>query len=62
MNTTLDFSKQKTSKNACQRFIDYVVSRKSNKTSVQTAKFDTLTGITIFASDFFFTPDELKIW
>ena len=45
------------------RFIDYILSRSTGlKTSAQIARFDTITGQATFASDFFFTPEELKHW
>ena len=48
---------------ASSRFIDYILSRSTSlKTSAQTARFDTITGQATFASDFFFTPEELKHW
>ena len=48
---------------ASSRFIDYILSRNIKlKTSVQTARFDTITGHATFASDFFFTSEELKHW
>lgn len=62
MNTTLTDPVVKT-KNMTNRFIDYIMSRSTaDKTSVQSAKFDTLTGRATFASDFFFKPEELKSW
>lgn len=60
--TTLDFS-ETANVSTRKRFIDYIVSRKtSDKTSMQTAQFDTITGQTHFASDLFFKPEELKTW
>lgn len=62
--TTLDISRQSNQKNTIdKRFINYVLSRSSSmKASVQTAQFDTLTQRAVFASDFFFKPEDLKSW
>lgn len=46
-----------------KRFISYVMSRATSVgKSVQSASFDTITGHTTFASDFFFKPEDLKHW
>ena len=62
--TTLDFSRLSNKENFMpKRFINYVLSRSSDKkASVQTVQFDTLTQRAVFASDFFFKPEELKHW
>lgn len=61
---TLDFSRLSNKENFMpKRFINYVLSRSSDKkASVQTVQFDTLTQRAVFASDFFFKPEELKYW
>ena len=49
--------------NSHKRFVKYVMSRNTSKgLSAQTACFDTVTQKSIFASDFFFKPEELKQW
>ena len=46
-----------------KRFVNYILSRSTGLgISAQTAQFDTMTGHAIFASDFFFKPEELKHW
>lgn len=62
--TTLDFSRLPNKDNfLSKRFINYVLSRSSDaKMSAQTVQFDTLTQRAVFASDFFFKPEELKFW
>lgn len=45
------------------RFIAYAVFRhSSSKMSWQSAVYDTVTKMSVFVSDLFFTPDELKVW
>ena len=62
--TTLEFSRLPNKDNLLsKRFINYVLSRSSDtKMSAQTVQFDTLTQRAVFASDFFFKPEELKFW
>ena len=46
-----------------KRFINYIIARVfKNKRSWQSALFDTTTCTSVYASDFMFTPDELKHW
>ena len=62
---TLDFSRlsSKGNVNSAKRFINYVLSHSSDsKSSAQTVQFDTITQRAVFASDFFFKPEELKYW
>lgn len=65
MMATLDFSRLSSNDklNPAKRFISYVLSRSADsKSFAQTVQFDTITQRAVFASDFFFKPEELKYW